>query len=67
MVCAKGIDADATINRLNTMMVATVVNSTELMGGIHWRLFLVEALLAERDEESDEEVEWGAGITQPKY
>lgn len=48
-------------------MVATVVNSTELMGGIHWRLFLVEALLAERDEEIDEEVEWGAGITQPKY
>jgi len=49
-------------------MVATVVNSTELMGGIHWRLFLlVETLLAERDEESDEEVEWGAGITQPKY
>jgi hypothetical protein len=48
-------------------MVATVVNSTEFMGGIHWRLFLVEPLLAERDEESDEEVEWGAGITQPKY
>jgi len=49
------------------MMIATVVNSTELMGGIHWRLFLVEALLAERDEESEEVVEWGAGITQPKY
>lgn len=48
-------------------MVATVVNSTELMGGIHWWLFLAETLLAERDEENDEEVEWGAGITQPKY
>ena len=67
MVCAKGIDADATINRLNTMMVDTEVNSTELMGGIHWRLFLAETLLAERDEESEEVVEWGAGITQPKY
>ena len=48
-------------------MVASVVNITELMGVIHLRLFLAETLLAERDEESDEEVEWGAGITQPKY